>query len=241
MGTSWPWSRAWRLLDFFAVCASHCHGAVVITSTRPWLWRCRGNSKCNNSKNVTEGSFIADKRKHLGVFKAMYMFARSRLDGHRKANVSALVWWTTALLILCSATSRLTCYTPPPCRRLGILLPTRSVRIRPQYSKSLCCWIRQTHPQRGKVTTNTAETSHSHIKKRARVLNSFQGVKGEKLNEKLQELVFRFNNRSADLFHIFFISWLLSALVANRWHRQTFLSPVFVICAPTRFFSLSWY
>ena len=55
----------------------------------------------------------------------------------------------------------------------------------------------------GKVTTNTVESSHSHIKKRARVLNSFQGVKGEKLNEKLQELVFRFNNRSDDLFLIF--------------------------------------
>ena len=62
-------------------------------------------------------------------------------------------------------------------------------------------WVKRTPT--GTVTTNTLEGSHAVIKRKARVLNSFQGVKGEKLNEKLQELVFRFNNRSADLFCIF--------------------------------------
>ena len=55
--------------------APKCHGDMVLTSSRPWLWRCRGKYKCTNSKSVTSGSFLDGKRKLLAVFKAAYMFS----------------------------------------------------------------------------------------------------------------------------------------------------------------------
>ena len=52
----------------------------------------------------------------------------------------------------------------------------------------------------GIVTTNTIESTHSAIKKRARQLNVFQGTKSSNVDPKIQELTYRFNNRGKDMF-----------------------------------------
>ena len=61
-----------------------CHGPVVLTSSRPWLWRCMGGSIASKS---------VGKKKFLAVFKANYMIAR-------KASLTTP--WITLLLSLSS-------------------------------------------------------------------------------------------------------------------------------------------
>jgi len=55
--------------------APKCHGDMVLTSSKPWQWRCMGKSKCNKCISVTPGSFLDGKRKLLSVFKAAYLFS----------------------------------------------------------------------------------------------------------------------------------------------------------------------
>ena len=64
-------------------------------------------------------------------------------------------------------------------------------------------FVRKT--KRGKITTNTIESSHSALKRRARQSNMFQGTRSTDLNPKIQELVFRFNNREGDIFVSFLV------------------------------------
>ena len=83
-------------------------------------------------------------------------------------------------------------------------------------------FVRKT--KQGKVTTNTVESTHSALKRRARQTNMFQGTSSTDLNPKIQELVFRFNNRDGDMFVCFLSLLSISFPVLNPKDLATMLS-----------------
>ena len=83
-------------------------------------------------------------------------------------------------------------------------------------------FVRKT--KQGKVTTNTVESTHSALKRRARQTNMFQGTSSTDLNPKIQELVFRFNNRDGDMFVCFLSLLSISFPVLKPKDLATMLS-----------------
>ena len=61
-----------------------------------------------------------------------------------------------------------------------------------------------------KVTTNTIEDTHGSLKRMARTMNLFNGRASLTLKPRLEELVFRFNNREEDDLFCIFLALLAS-------------------------------